>query len=230
MLVDGAREEEREGEEPTNSLFQSRVVAFAFAAAPLLSSPLSSLLSHGSHQADRPQVDGRKGAAQAARDEGRTQVGTDRGRSQEGQPGPWQRTSTHRRSNATPASIFECSQRVLFCSLCVCPASPLPTRNRRTARDPSLPSVFCSLPSLAGLDDLLRDRLCSSLVFCCVCSLASPEKSTDLLLRKLPFQRLVREIAQGQFLNFGPQRTEVLGLSRWVLTTSFDCLIVAVWF
>ena len=45
-----------------------------------------SLSHHGSHQADRPQVDRRQGSAQAAGHQGRAQVGAHRWRSQEAAP------------------------------------------------------------------------------------------------------------------------------------------------
>jgi histone H3/H4 len=59
-----------------------------------------------------------------------------------------------------------------------------------------MPAPLRSLRALCSLSVLLLTFLC---LFCLSALLPrSTEKSTDLLIRKLPFQRLVREIAQGQ--------------------------------
>jgi histone H3 len=49
-------------------------------------------------------------------------------------------------------------------------------------------------------------------VLCCVCS--KFQKTTDLLLRKLPFQRLVREVAQDFKLDLRFQSQAVMALQE----------------
>ena len=117
------------------------------------------------------------------------------------------------RSSLSPLALPFCFCTALFVSS---PrreeASPLQTRNRGSARDPSLPSVMRAAalryPTLQlrahGCACLRCAVLCVLTFFPCLFCLSAcflprlTEKSTDLLLRKLPFQRLVREIAQGQ--------------------------------
>ena len=74
----------------------------------------------------------------------------------------------------------------LYPSLFASPPAPPPP--------PSLPSTPIFTPYSLSYANLLCS-LASPLLLLCPC-VRKYQKSTDLLLRKLPFQRLVREIAQ----------------------------------
>jgi len=132
--------------------------------------------NHGPYQANRPQVDRRQGAPQAARHQGRSEERPDRRRRQEAAPLPPRYVSYFSFAPRRDSTRRDDKRKLtLFRRL----SSPLPNTGTVALRE-----------------------------------IRKYQKSTELLIRKAPFQRLVREIAQDFKNDLRFQSTAVLALQE----------------